>query len=41
MKEGERSDEKKNKPLVSFLIHGIVVVAVFAVLGGAVVYWIG
>jgi len=33
--------ESKNTPLKSFLLHGLVVLAVLAVLGGAVVYWVG
>jgi len=31
---------EQNKPLASFLIHGIFVIVGFAVLGGIVVYWV-
>ncbi len=40
MKEGGRPTDGKNRPLVSFLIHGIIVIIGFAVLGGMVVYWV-
>lgn len=40
MKESELSDDDKNRPLASFLIHGIIVTIGFAVLGGMVVYWV-
>ena len=33
--------DEKHKPLASFLLHGLVAIISFAVLGGLVVYWIG
>jgi hypothetical protein len=40
VKESELSDAEKNRPLTSFLIHGIIVAIGFAVLGGMVIYWV-
>jgi len=40
MKERELSDNEKNRPLASFLMHGLIVTIGFAVLGGMVIYWV-
>ena len=40
MKESKLSDAGKNRPLTSFLLHGIIVAVGFAVLGGMVFYWV-
>jgi hypothetical protein len=32
--------DEKHKPLLSFLLHGLVAILSFVVLGGLVVYWV-